>query len=76
MKIIEAMKRIKHLQEKCADLRGKVAQFCAGLGFRDANLPRPEGTGRGVAAILIPIRTQENRQIGGSPSSARTWPPT
>ena len=33
MKIIEAMKRIKHLQEKCADLREKVARYCADLDF-------------------------------------------
>ncbi len=33
MKIIEAMKRIKHLQEKCADLRVKVGQYCADMDF-------------------------------------------
>ena len=33
MKIIEAMKRIKHLQEKCADLRAKVGRYCTDLDF-------------------------------------------
>ncbi len=33
MKIIEAMKRIKHLHEKCADLRAKVAKYCADADF-------------------------------------------
>jgi hypothetical protein len=33
MKIIEAMKRIKHLQEKCADLRNKVGLYCADADF-------------------------------------------
>lgn len=33
MKIIEAMKRIKHLHEKCADLREKVARYHADLNF-------------------------------------------
>ncbi len=33
MKIIEAMKRIKHLQEKCADLRAKVGLYCADMDF-------------------------------------------
>lgn len=33
MRIIEAMKRVKHLQEKAADLRAKVAQYCADMDF-------------------------------------------
>jgi hypothetical protein len=33
MKIIEAMKKIKHLQEKCADLQAKVKQYCADITF-------------------------------------------
>lgn len=33
MKIIEAMKTIKHLQEKASDLRAKVGQYCADLDF-------------------------------------------
>lgn len=33
MKIIEAMKRMKHLHEKCADLRTKVGQYCADADF-------------------------------------------
>jgi hypothetical protein len=39
MKIIEAMKRIKHLQEKCADLRAKVGQYCADLDFETPTYP-------------------------------------
>lgn len=39
MKIIEAMKRIKHLQEKCADLRNKVGQYCADMDFETATYP-------------------------------------
>lgn len=39
MKIIEAMKRIKHLQEKCADLRKKVGTYCAQLDFESTTYP-------------------------------------
>jgi hypothetical protein len=39
MKIIEAMKRIKHLQEKCADLRAKVGQYCADMDFETPTYP-------------------------------------
>jgi hypothetical protein len=39
MKIIEAMKRIKHLQEKCADLRAKVGQFCADMDCETPTYP-------------------------------------
>lgn len=43
MKIIEAMKRIKHLQEKCADLRTKVAQYCADMDFETATYADQKG---------------------------------
>jgi hypothetical protein len=43
MKIIEAMKKIKHLQEKCADLRTKVGQFCADLDFETPTYPDQKG---------------------------------
>ena len=33
MKLIEAMKTLKHLQEKAADLRDKVSKHCADLDF-------------------------------------------
>ncbi|HLG97122.1 MAG TPA: hypothetical protein VKX49_12485 [Bryobacteraceae bacterium] len=39
MKIIEAMKTLKHLQEKCADLRKKVATYCADLDFETPVYP-------------------------------------
>lgn len=39
MKIIEAMKKLKHLNEKAADLRAKVAQHCADLDFETALYP-------------------------------------
>ena len=39
MKIIEAMKRIKHLQEKCADLGTKVGQYCADLDIETPVYP-------------------------------------
>lgn len=39
MKIIEAMKRIKHLHEKAADLRGKVQQYCADMDFETPAYP-------------------------------------
>ncbi len=39
MKIIEAMKRIKHLQEKCADLREKVARYCADVNYETPAYP-------------------------------------
>lgn len=43
VKIIEAMKRIKHLQEKAADLRAKVAQYCADVDFETAAYPDQKG---------------------------------
>ena len=43
MKIIEAMKKIKHLQEKCTDLRTKVAQYCADLDFETPTYPDQKG---------------------------------
>lgn len=39
MKIIEAMKRLKHLNEKAADLRVKVAQYCADLDYETPTYP-------------------------------------
>lgn len=39
MKLIEAMKTLKHLQEKTADLRAKVAQYCADLDFETPTYP-------------------------------------
>jgi hypothetical protein len=43
MKIIEAMKRIKHLQEKCGDLRKKVGQYCADMDFETPTYPDQAG---------------------------------
>lgn len=43
MKIIEAMKKLKHLQEKTADLRAKVAQYCADLDFETPMYPDQRG---------------------------------
>ena len=43
MKIIEAMKRIKQLQEKTADLRQKVAQYCADVDFETPAYPDQKG---------------------------------
>jgi len=42
MKIIEAMKRIKHLNEKAADLRAKVAAHCVNLDFETPVYPDQE----------------------------------
>jgi hypothetical protein len=39
MKIIEGMKEIKRLQEKLADLRGKVAKHAADLDFETPGYP-------------------------------------
>lgn len=39
MKIIEAMKKIKHLQEKAADLQAKVKQHCADLDYETPVYP-------------------------------------
>jgi hypothetical protein len=39
MKLIEAMKKLKHLQEKTADLRTKIAQYCADLDFETPTYP-------------------------------------
>lgn len=39
MKIIEAMKRLKHLHEKAADLRAKVAQYCSDLDYETPVYP-------------------------------------
>jgi hypothetical protein len=43
MKIIEAMKELKALQEKAADLRAKVAQYCANLDFETPTYPDQAG---------------------------------
>src|SRR5512136_1673265 len=43
MKIIEAMKKIKDLQKKADDLRGKVRQHCADLDFETAVYPDQKG---------------------------------
>jgi hypothetical protein len=39
MKIIEAMKKVKHLQEKCADLQAKVALYHADLSHETPVYP-------------------------------------
>jgi len=39
MKIIQAMKTLKHLQEKNADLRAKVALYCANLDYETPTYP-------------------------------------
>lgn len=43
MKIIEAMKKLKHLQEKTADLRVKIGQYCADLDFETPMYPDQRG---------------------------------
>src|SRR5579863_8966910 len=43
MKLIEAMKRLKHLQEKTADLRKKVSQYCADMDFETPTYPDQKG---------------------------------
>ena len=42
MKIIEAMKEIVRLHEKAADLRAKVAQYCADLDYETPTYPDQE----------------------------------
>lgn len=39
MKIIEAMKEIKRLEEKVEDLRSKVAKYCADLDYETPTYP-------------------------------------
>ena len=43
MMIIEAMKKIKRLQEKCADLQAKVKQYCSDISFETPVYPDQRG---------------------------------
>lgn len=44
MKIIEAMKDIKRLEEKCADLQTKISTYCADLDVENPTYPDQKAT--------------------------------